>query len=1072
VIKLNKKGFLQDLQVEKDTPCWLQGVVSEAKGYGVFLLWEKVKLPLLYLIPGENEAESIYQDLRTFARGKVSFLPFREKTSSGNIYQILHQIEKRENFILVSPLKAVFQKVPSLESIKSDTFCIKKGLEIGRDELIRWLVKKGYRAAALVEERGDYSVRGSIVDFYSPLHSNPLRIEFFGDKVESIREFDPSSQRSISKLEEVTLSSRHELYLARKGLSSLYPFIQVVPYPYLVILDEPARSEEKMKNLVRDQNWKDLLKKVRFYISTFPQGTTWMKPRKEFSLNSSPLPFWRGDLDLLSKDIKSWQERGWRINIITPTPGQARRIQELLQERGLNFQLRGSFDPDEPYPLLVTLGDVEKGFILEESGDVIITDADIFRRYRERRKRWTVSPEEKKIKSWSELKEGDYVVHIDYGIGKFKGLVTLNVMGKPEDYFRIDYKGSDRLYVPFSQLDRLHKYLGDSDNPPPIYNLEGGQWELTKRRVRKATREIASSLLHLHSIRKVRPGYSFSPDTEWQLEFEASFPYEETPDQLKATQEVKQDMENLTPMDRLICGDSGYGKTEVAIRASFKAVLDNKQVAVLVPTTILAEQHYRNFSERMADYPVRIETLSRFQSPKEQDKIIRDLREGQIDILIGTHRLLQPDVRFKDLGLVIIDEEQRFGVLQKKKLRELCKTVDVLTLSATPIPRSLYMALMGIFQLSTIFSPPRERQNVETEVTQYDEEIIKQAILREISRGGQVFYLYNRVKDIHLVAEKLKNLLPRVRFAVAHGQMMTARLEKTVRDFLYQRYDVLVCTSIIESGIDMPNVNTLIVENSEQFGLADLYQLRGRVGRGTRKGYAYFLFTPTKALTEQAKRRLQIIHQFKGPGAGFKIAMEDLHIRGAGNLLGKQQHGHILAVGFTLYSQLLSEEIKKLKGEEVKPSFPLHIELGVEARIPSFYVPHPLQRMELYQKVGKIEKEEELLEFKEELRDRFGNLPSPVRNLIHLLHIKLVARDIGICSIRRSYDHQIMVTFSPFYPLSEEKKKKLHNHLSGKIRTFPLDERNLLILKKEEKKDEELLIWLRGFLQKMKDVLI
>ncbi|MCK4522889.1 transcription-repair coupling factor, partial [Candidatus Aerophobetes bacterium] len=587
--------------------------------------------------------------------------------------------------------------------------------------------------------------------------------------------------------------------------------------------------------------------------------------------------------------------------------------------------------------------------------------------------------------------------------------------GRKCDYFQVDYKGTDRLYIPLDQLDRLHKYMGDSDHPPPIYSLEGGQWRLIKRRVRKAARDLASSLLRLYSIRKVIPGYHFSPDTDWQLEFEASFPYQETPDQLRAIHEVKQDMESPSPMDRLVCGDAGYGKTEVAMRAAFKVVMDNKQVAMLVPTTILAEQHYRTFRERMAAYPIRIEMLSRFQGPKEQKDIVTSLKNGGVDIVIGTHRLIQKDIEFKDLGLVIIDEEQRFGVIQKKRLRELRSSVDVLTLSATPIPRSLYMSLMGVRSMSMIVTPPKERLNVETQVAEYNEELIRGAIIEELGRKGQVFYLYNRIEGIYRVAEKIKALVPQIKVAVAHGRMPSRELEKVIRDFLERRYNVLTCTTIIESGIDMPNVNTLIVEGAEQFGLADLYQLRGRVGRGRLRGHAYFLFTPAKSLTHEARKRLEVINQFKEPGSGFRISMQDLEIRGAGNLLGREQHGHIAAVGFTLYSELLSEEIKKLRGEKVKPSLPISLDLKVEARIPSSYVPYQEQRFELYRRIGEIRNHEEILKLKEELRDRYGPLPAETKNLLSLLRIKLIAKELGIVCLR-SKGSKIWTTFSPFTP--------------------------------------------------------
>ena len=1065
MIKLQHKTLIK--VNPDDTPCWLQGLVPEAKAYGIFLLWKKLKTPLFYLIPKQTTAENIYESFKVFLKEGVFLLPYKENNAA--LYELLHKIRENKVKILIGSLKNAIQPTLNLKEIELCKTYLKRGAQVKREELIRWLVENGYFLSPLVEEKGEYAVRGCIVDFYCPSSCNPVRIEFFGDKIDSIREFNPSTQLSLRQLEEFTLYPAGKAKTLSK--SNLRPFFEVLSDKFLFILDEPLEIEEEIKKLNKeDRRILDFLsEKAKFYTSCFPQKREWTKVKKELSFTSYPLSFYAGNLDLLLKDIKNWQKEEYTVTFIVPTLEQAKRFKELLQEREIESLIENSFTPEKKDVLAITLGDIQRGFVFEETKQVIISDGDIFKKYKKRRKK---APFEQKIKSWTELKEGDYVVHVDYGIGRFKGLVTLKVRGKWGDYFRVDYKGSDRLYVPFNQLDRLHKYVGNSDTPPPIYSLEGSAWETTKERVRKATRELALSLLELYSARKTQPGFSFSPDTPWQLQFEASFPYEETPDQLIATQEVKKDMESPKPMDRLICGDSGYGKTEVAIRASFKAVMDSKQVAVLVPTTILAEQHFRTFSERMADYPVRIEMLSRFQSSRKQKEIIKDLEDGKVDIVIGTHRLLQNDIKFKDLGLLIIDEEHRFGVTQKKKLKEIKKTVDVLTLSATPIPRSLYMALTGIYNLSTIFSPPQERQEVEVEVAPYNDKTIKEAISRELLRKGQVFYLYNRVRDIHRIKSRLEKMFPESKIAVAHGQMSSSLLEKTISGFIKGKYDILVCTSIIESGIDMPNVNTLIVENSEQFGLADLYQLRGRVGRGKRKGYAYFLFNPGKALTDEAKKRLQIIHQFKGSGAGLKVAMEDLQIRGAGNLLGKEQHGHIASVGFTLYSQLLTEEIKKLKGEKVKPSFPVQIELGMEARIPETFVPVKEQRMQLYQKIGEIEDKRKLLEFQEELQDRFGPLPPETQNLIHLLQIKLVAKEVGICSISENYANMIQIKFSHLYPLTEEKKEKIKSKFSKEVKTFPGDNKTLLILKPEKEDKRKLLFWLKEFLQKLKDVLI
>ena len=1052
-------------------PYWLYGLTPEAKSYVTALLRDEIKGTFLFIAPRDSEAQNIYEDLLTFfpSSKEIFFLSPQEEDSDGKRLRILHQLGKENSILVVASLAGVCQKVSSLSALEKDSLRLEKGDKINRDTLLKYLVQAGYEFSPLVEEKGDYASRGGIIDFYSPLYSHPIRIELFGENIESMREFDPLTQSSIRKRKEVILSSRNEKILAEKMKEKLSPLFQAFSSS-IIILDEPGQIQEQMENWEYSETevLKDFLRKSHLYLSTLYQKTPWTKHGHTLSLSCSSLTSYQGHFDLLVQDIKSWREKNYKVILLVPNQGQGKRLKELFEEKKLQIPLQEKFSLlEDSFPsLFMAIGDLRKGFVFEDAKQVFITDEDIFKRYRERRQRWG-GEEERKIKRWTELTEGDYVVHIDYGVGKFRGIETLEVEGINHDYFRVDYKGSDRLYVPVYQLGRLHKYIGDSDCPPPIHNLEGGYWRWTKKRVRKAAREIASSLLRLYSMRKTVLGHSFSPDKDWQLEFESSFPYEETADQLKATEEIKQSMENSSPMDRLVCGDAGYGKTEVAIRAAFKGVMDNKQVAILAPTTILAEQHYRTFTERMAAYPISIEMLSRFQTSSKQKNILIDLKEGRVDIIIGTHRLIQKDVDFKDLGLVIIDEEQRFGVIHKKKLREFNSSVDVLSLSATPIPRSLYMSLVGIREMSTIFTPPQARQNVKTEVVEYDEALIKRAVTAELERGGQVFYLYNRIKDIYRVAEKIKRIVPQSSIAVSHGKMPSRELESVTKNFLERKYNILVCTTIIESGIDMPNVNTLIVEGAEQFGLADLYQLRGRVGRGRLKGYTYFLLTPAKSLREEARRRLETINQFKGAGSGLRIAMQDLEIRGAGNLLGKEQHGHIAAVGFTFYNQLLSEEVKKLKGEKVSHPLPLSLDLEVEARILPLYVPYKEQRLDLYRRIGKIKNEEEILKFKEELRDRYGPLPSQVRNLIHLLRIKLIAKELGIISLR-SKGSKIWATFSPFNPLGEEERDKIKERLWPNVQPFPLDERNLAIVKKN--KGERSLIWLGRILHELKDV--
>jgi len=1072
-VKRDKSRSLLDFLRDETSSEWLWGLSQEAKSYMVAVLWRRTNLPLLLVTSTYSRADDIHQDLCTFLQGEegIFLLPSREKDQRGERLKILHELQRQRHPLVVASLPAIFQSVPSLSHLGDHIRRLRTGDVLKRERLLKYLIEGEYKFSPLVEEPGDYSLRGGIVDFFSPLYPHPIRVELFDDKIDYMREFDPRTQCSIKRRKEIVLSPKSELALLKHKKREFIPLFEIFPHPCTIVLDEPALLENCLKtlNLGHVVSWHDLLRRPRcIYLSTLPEKSSWTRGASTLALSSHPLTSYQDQFDLLLQDIRRWSEKKYSIVILASNRGQAERLRKLLAERGMDISLK------ETFPLLerstvpfIGIGDLRRGFVFDNVEQVFITDEDIFKRYTERRKRW-VDTQGRGIRTWAELKEGDYVVHIDYGIGKFTGIRTLRVEGRECDYFQINYKLSDRLYVPIDAVDRLHKYVGDSSHPPPIYSLEGGWWRLAKKRVRKAAHELAASLLHLYSIRETLPGHAFSLDSDWQLEFEASFPYQETPDQLKTSGEVKRNMEKSDPMDVLVCGDAGYGKTEVAMRAAFKAVMDNKQVAILVPTTILAEQHYRTFNERMVPYPITIEMLSRFQRPGEQQRVIQDLKRGRIDIVIGTHRLIQDDVKFKDLALIVIDEEQRFGVIHKKKLREFRELADVLTLSATPIPRSLYMSLVGLRPIYTMFTPPQERQAIETVVTEYNEDLIRRAILRELEREGQTFYLYNRIKDIYRIAEKVRKLVPEASVGVSHGRMPSRELERITKDFLNGKFNVLVCTTIIESGIDMPNVNTLIVEGAEQFGLADTYQLRGRIGRGRVKGYAHFLLNPSRTLTENARKRMEIISQLKKPGSGFQIAMQDLEMRGTGNLLGREQHGHIGAVGFTLYSQLLSEEIKRLKGEKVSPSLPVSLDLKVEARISPSYVPYQEQRLDLYRRIGELTDEEDILKFKEEFRDRYGRLPVETRNLIELLRIKLLARNLGIISLIRK-GSEIWARFSPSRPVTEKMRIEIEENFVREIKFLPMDEKHLIILIKD--KGRKSLISLKGVLQRLKGLL-
>ncbi|HHY91958.1 MAG TPA: transcription-repair coupling factor, partial [Firmicutes bacterium] len=676
--------------------------------------------------------------------------------------------------------------------------------------------------------------------------------------------------------------------------------------------------------------------------------------------------------------------------------------------------------------------------------------------------------EEAAVPSFTDLKVGDLVVHVVHGIGRYQGVKTLESAGSTRDYLVLEYAGNDRLYVPTDQVHLLQKYIGPEGESPRLSKLGGNEWQRAKSRAKRSVEEMAQELLSLYARRKAAPGYAFGPDTVWQKEFEEAFPYQETPDQLKAVEEVKQDMESPHPMDRLLCGDVGYGKTEVAIRAAFKAVMEGKQVAVLVPTTILAQQHYNTFRQRLARYPVQVEMLSRFRSAAEQREILKRLRRGAIDIVIGTHRLVSKDVHFADLGLVIIDEEQRFGVKQKERLKELKATVDVLTLTATPIPRTLHLSMVGLRDMSLIQTPPEDRYPVQTYVVEYSESLVRDAIARELARGGQVFYLYNRVEGIEAEARRVKELVPQARVGVAHGQLSETRLARVVLSFLEREYDVLVCTSIIENGLDMPNVNTLIVRDADRLGLAQLYQLRGRVGRSNRVAYAYFTYEPQKLLSTIAEKRLQALREFTELGSGFKLALRDLEIRGAGNILGAEQHGHIAAVGFEMYCSLLEEAVRELKGEKRPLEVEPQVDLKVDAYLPESYVTSARDKMELYKAIAACRAEEDVDEVAADLIDRFGDPPEQVVTLLEVARLRALARSAQVATLTQR-GQQVILGLAPGAYLTAEEVISLSRATRRRLAPVPGHERELA-LRTEGLKPEEVPAAIKEALKKLREL--
>ncbi len=955
------------------------------------------------------------------------------------------------------------------------------------------LAELGYERVSRVDAPGQFSVRGGIVDVFPFTLSQPVRVEFFDDEVDSIRLFNPATQRSTEKITEVRITPAREfLYpeddctdalesikaaagkqaknLRRLGhadaaeslsaridahvekmsegvffdgmdqykpffCSSLSTLVDYLTDEAPVVLDEPSRAAEHARAFENEAaerqglllekgrilpteaelyaSWPDILRAIRRHPSLFMASllkrTPGVDPVRVIQVVSRTPDVYNGRLDRLAAEVREWRRDRRHICLVLSTAERGERVVEVFKDEGVEAvfvpELNGELKRGN---VVVTLGQLASGGELPGSDLIFLTDNEVFGREKRRRRIRSEEPRGARLTGFNDLKIGDYVVHENHGIGRYLGVDTLKIGGVHKDYLVVQYQGEDKLYVPTEQVHLLQKYIGVEGHPPKLYKLGGTEWSRVKKRVKDSVQEMAQGLLRLYAEREAIPGHAFSPDTVWQQQFEDAFPYQETPDQLRAIQEVKADMERSRPMDRLLCGDVGYGKTEVAIRAAFKAVMDGKQVAVLVPTTILAQQHGRTFEERFNGYPIKIRVLSRFQSSAEQTAIIKGLAKGDIDIVIGTHRLLSKDVVFKDLGLVVVDEEQRFGVAQKERLKEMTKHVDVLTLTATPIPRTLHMSMVGVRDMSVIETPPEDRFPIRTYVVEYDEDMVREAIMREMAREGQVYFVYNRVQNIDIMALRLSALVPEARIAVAHGQMDEEELERVMLEFLDGQYDVLLCSTIIETGMDISNVNTLIVYDADHLGLAQLYQLRGRVGRSNRVAYAYFTYRRDKVLSEDAEKRLSAIKEFTELGSGFRIAMRDLEIRGAGNILGPEQHGFIATVGFELYCKLLEESVKELRGELVSaPPEPV-IDLTVDAYVPDSYVTDSQQKVEVYKKVVNLRTEEDVQELEEELIDRFGDPPQAVRNLLSVARIKNYARTLGVSSVGAERDGVVL----------------------------------------------------------------
>lgn len=975
---------------------------------------------ILVITPGSEEASAIASDLLEI-QGEDSLLffpPTRIKPYDDQVVpdlsvmvqrsEVLDRLKETGSSILCTSADAIREKLISSEDFKKKSISVSAGKTIIPEKLRERLTDQGYSAVKFVDQPGEFAVRGGIFDVFPYSGEYPVRLEFFGDEVESIREFDSDSQRSVAFLNE----ARFVPNAAFESENSKQSLFEYLPDDTVVFLHEPdlilGKINENFEAATEffnkkgddslpppESNFLSLLEysdairgKPIFTSGSFHESISQFTNRVD--LNSSPHPEFNGSFKLLRANIEENSREGTETVILCNSQNQMERFEELLGE------------PSDLFNYRLLAFSLHEGFVLKDYKLSVLTDHQIFNRYHRPKVR-----RRQKLKggiSFKELKDlnvGDYVVHVDYGIGKFAGFKKIEVKGSTQEAAVLRYQEDSILYVNVSSLHKLQKYSGKEGTAPRVTKLGSGEWARKKSRTKKKVKDIARDLIRLYAKRKNQTAHAFSKDISWQTEMEARFEFEETPDQMTAIQSVKRDMETGQPMDRLVCGDVGFGKTEVAIRAAFKAVMDQKQVAVLVPTTILADQHHKTFNERMKDFPVNIEVISRFRTTGEQKEILKDLEKGKVDILIGTHRLVSNDVKFKDLGLLIIDEEQRFGVTVKEKLKKFRATVDVMTMTATPIPRTLQFSLMGARDLSIINTPPANRQPVYTEIHSFNHELIHDAISQEIARGGQAFFIHNRVKNIEGVADLIRQLVPETRVRFGHGQMTPSKLEKIIHDFYHHKFDVLVSTNIVENGIDISNANTIFINNAHHFGLSELHQLRGRVGRSNRKAYCYLLTPPVQTLTPEARKRLTALEEFSDLGSGLSIAMRDLDIRGAGDILGAEQSGFVNDLGFELYSKILDDAVKELKNEEfggmfesepVSINYPeTQIEFDYSALLDSDYVSDNVERLNLYRKLAEARDETELSEWEEELRDRFGPLPGTAKNLLVAARLKFYA---------------------------------------------------------------------------------
>ena len=1011
----------------------------------------------------ESKAKQVYEEYR-FLDPNTHLYPakdllfyqadLRSKELVSQRMEVIQAVAAGEKATVITSFDAFMDTLLPKDVIVEKTVRIANDSTFHLEEMQSRLVALGYDREVQIEAPGQFAVRGGILDVYPLTEELPIRIELWGDEVDSIRTFDVETQRSIENLEEVSICPAVEFpQEGEKGVS----FLDYFPMEETILfLDEPVRLIEKGQGVeeefleaqkkrvesgyevtdaeVQLYHTEEILRKMNAYSSVgffaLDMKCRGLETKASFSLQTKSVNPYNSSFDMLTQDLKRLKRNGYRVVLLSGSRTRAKRLAEDLRDYNLSSYYSDELDREvAPGEIMTAYGHVAYGYEYPMLKFTVISETDIFGKTKKKKKRKTY--EGRKIQSFAELKVGDYVVHENHGLGIYQGIEKIEVDKISKDYMKISYAQGGNLYIPATQLDLIQKYASADAKKPKLNRLGTQEWTKTKTRVRGAVREIAKDLVRLYAARQEQEGYVYGEDTVWQREFEEMFPFEETEDQLLAIEAVKQDMMSHKIMDRLICGDVGYGKTEIAIRAAFKAVQEDKQVVYLVPTTILAQQHYNTFAQRMKDFPVRVDLMCRFRTPAQQKKTIEDTKKGLVDIVIGTHRVLSDDLKFKDLGLLIIDEEQRFGVQHKEKIKKLKENVDVLTLTATPIPRTLHMSLIGIRDMSVLEEAPNDRMPIQTYVMEYNDEMVREAIERESGRQGQVYYVYNRVEDIAEITGHIQKLVPDVTVEYAHGQMKEHQLERIMYDFINGEIDVLVSTTIIETGLDISNVNTMIIHDADHLGLSQLYQLRGRVGRSNRMAYAFLLYRRDKLLREVAEKRLAAIREFTDLGSGFKIAMRELEIRGAGNLLGAEQHGHMEAVGYDLYCKMLNEAVKHLKGEMEEETFNTTMDLNVDAYIPDSYIPNEYQKLDIYKRVAAIENEEEMEDMLEELIDRFGDIPKKVETLLAVASLKAIAHSAYVTAVEQKGER---FTFSMY-----EKAKVQPQKIPGLLEQFKGD---------------------------------